>query len=163
MGWTKRQLIDEAFAELALAGYSFDITPEEQQTALRRLDTMLATWEAKGVRVGYAFPTSPEDSSLDAQSGLPDGAVETVFLHLALRIATGFGKQLSSATRKAASDGYDALLWAAARPIEQQLPNTMPRGAGNKPWRTVNQPFFPRPDENPLQIAQGGDLTILPE
>ncbi len=161
--WSKRQLIEEAYAELALADYVFDLTPEEQQTALRRLDAMLATWEAKGVRVGYAFPSSPADSDLDTPSGLPDSAVETVFLNLATRLAPGSGKAIASSTRKAASDGYDTLLWAAARPQQQQLPNTLPRGAGNKPWRTVNQPFFPTPSAEPIAITPGGDLDILPE
>lgn len=161
--WTKRQLIDEAYGELAMQGYVFDISPEEQQTALRRMDTMMATWEAKGIRVGYAFPSSPTDSDLDTPSGLPDSAVETTYLNLAIRLAAGLGKQLQASTRKAASDGYDTLLWAAAAPQQQQLPNTLPRGAGNKPWRTVDQPFFPSPDTNPLRISQGDDLDILPE
>jgi hypothetical protein len=163
MGWTKRELIDEAFGELALQGYEFDITPDEQQTALRRLDTMLATWEAKGVRVGYAFPSSPDDSDLDTPSGLPDSAVETVYLNLAIRLASGFGKQISSDTRRAAREGYDTLLWAAAQPIEQQLPSTMPRGAGNRIWRNSQRPYFPPPDDDPLGLTPGGDLSILPE
>jgi hypothetical protein len=29
MGWTKRALVTEAFGELALAGYDFDLSPEE--------------------------------------------------------------------------------------------------------------------------------------
>lgn len=161
--WTKRQLIDEAYSELALAGYVFDISPEEQQTALRRLDTMMATWEAKGIRVGYAFPAGPDDSDLDQASGLPDSAVETVFLNLAIRRAPGMGKQISSDTRKAARDGYDTLLWAAARPQEQQLPNTMPVGAGNRAWRGNRRPFFPTPCDDTLGITQGGDLFIQPE
>jgi hypothetical protein len=163
VGWTKRQIVDEAFGELALQGYVFDVTPEEQQTALRRLDTMMATWEARGVRVGYAFPSSPDTSDLDTDSGLPDRAVETTYLNLAIRIATGFGKTPASATRLAASEGYDALLWAAAQPQQQQLPNTLPRGAGNKPWRTANQPFFQTPNEDPLPTSRGGDLDFLPE
>jgi hypothetical protein len=104
MGWTKRQLIDEAFSELSLQGYEFDITPEEQQTALRRLDTMLATWDGLGIRVGYLLPSSPDDSDPDSDSGLPDYAVETVYLHLAMRIAAGFGKQLSADTKRSASE-----------------------------------------------------------
>lgn len=161
--WTKRQIVEEAFAELALAGYVFDLSAEELQTALRRLDSMMATWEAKGVRVGYAMPSGPTTSSLDSASGLPDSAVETVYLNLAIRLAAGFGKQVSPDTRKSARDGYDTLLWAAARPIEQQLPSTMPRGAGQKPWRTTDNPFFQPPDDSPLGIAPGGDLDILPE
>lgn len=163
MGWTKRQLINEAFGELALQGYEFDITPEEQQTALRRLDTMMATWEARGVRIGYAFPSSPDASDPDRDSGLPDSAVETVYLSLAIRIAAGFGKQLTSDTKRTAREGFDVLLWAAARPIEQQLPSMLPRGAGNRIWRNSERPFFPAPDDSPLGISQGGDLDILSE
>lgn len=157
--WTKRAIVEEAFAELALQGYVFDLTPEEMQTALRRLDTMLATWEAHGVRVGYAFG----GDDLDAPSGLPDYAVEAAFLGLAVRLAPGFGKQLSSDTRRAANESYDYLLWAAAQPIQQQLPNTFARGAGNRIWRWSQRPFFPTPDSNPLTNPQGGDLGIAPE
>lgn len=162
MGWTKRQLIDEAFGELAL-GSDFDITPEEQQTALRRLDAMMATWETRGVRVGYAFPSSPDASEIGADSGLPDHAVETVALHLAMRLAPGFGKQVTVETRRHAREGFDALLKAAAQPIEQQQPDTMPRGAGNRTWPSNGQrPYFPTPSDSPLGIAQGGALDILP-
>lgn len=159
--WTKRQIIEEAYSELALAGYVFDLSPEEMQTGLRRLDTLMATWEARGVRVGYLFPSGPTASDLDHASGLPDSAVETVYLHLAIRLAPGNGKQIGPDTRKAARDGYDALLWRAAQPIPQQLPDTLPAGAGNKTWRDVNSPFFPTPDQNPLRINSGGDLDIL--
>ncbi len=160
MGWPKRMILDEAYGELGLQGYVFDISPEEQQTALRRLDTMMATWEAKGIRVGYAFPAGPGESDLDVDSGLPDMAVETVYLNLAIRLAAGKGKQLSQSTHSTAKEGYTTLLWRAATPIEQQMPSTMPRGAGNRAWNT-EQPFFPPPDLNPLRVGQNGDLDFL--
>ena len=163
MTWTKRQLVEEAYGELALQGYVFDLSPEELQTGLRRLDTMMATWEGRGVRVGYAMPSSPADSDLDTPSGLPDYAVETSYLNLAIRIAAGAGKALSPETKRVAAEGFNVLLFAAAQPQQQQLPDTLARGAGNKPWRTTDQPFFPTPNQDPLQIAQGGDLQILPE
>ena len=159
--WTKRQLVEEAFAELALAGYVFDATPEEQQTALRRLDAMMAAWEARGVRVGYAFAANPDDADLDAASGLPDYAAEPVFLGLAIRMAPGQGKQLSGDTRAAAREGFAYLLRAAAFPPQQQYPSTTPRGAGNRPWRMVTRPYFPTPDTGPTQIGDGGALNIL--
>lgn len=158
--WTKRELVTEAFAELALQGYEFDITPAEQQGALRRLDAMMAAWEGLGIQVGYLFPSSTA-SDPDDPSGLPDRAVETVYLNLATRIATGYGKQVSGDTRRNAADGYKALLWAAAQPIEQQFPSTLSRGAGNKPWRNSERQFMPPPDESPLRINTGGDLSIL--
>ena len=161
--WTKRQLIYEAFAELAIASYVFDLDPDELQTALRRLDAMMATWYGKGIHVGYAIPSGPSGSDLDDDSGLPDSAVETLCLNLAIRLAPGFGKTVSPDTKKSARDGYDQLLWVSVYPQQQQLPHTMPRGAGNKTWRTTSDPFFPTPNNDPLQITQGGDLDILSE
>jgi P22 tail accessory factor len=159
--WSKGQLVDDAFGEIALANSTFDIDPDERQMALRRLEAMMATWEGKGIRIGYAF--APDPSSIDASqpSGLQDTAVETVFLNLAKRLAAGFGKQLLPSTLSNAKEGYDTLLWAAAMPAEQQLPNTLPRGAGNKPWRLNDRPFMPRPDPSPLGNTPGGDLDIL--
>lgn len=163
MGWSKRQLVNEAYGELALQGYEFDLSPEEVQTALRRMDTMVATWEAKGVRIGYAFPSSPDDSNPDTDAGIPDSAVEAVYMNLAVRLAASNGKQLQGATSRVAKQAYDTLLWPAAQPQQQKLPSTLPRGAGNRIWRNEQNPFFPTPSDSPLGIEQGGDLQILPE
>lgn len=160
--WTKRQIVNEAYGELALQGYEFDISPEEVQTALRRLDTMMATWEGRGIRVGYAFPANPDDSDPDTPSGLPDGAVETVYLNLAIRQAAGNGKQLSPLTARNASDGLTNLLTVAAMPPQQQLPSTLPRGAGNRCWSADN-PFFRRPLHDPLPVDCAGDMNIPQE
>lgn len=161
MGWTKGRIISEAYGELALQGYDFDITPEEQQTALRRLDTMMATWEGKGIRLGYAFPDGPDGSDPSQPAGLPDVAIEAAYLNLAIRLAAGFGKQLTVDTKRTAREAYDTLLRAAAQPIEQQLPNTMPRGAGNKPWGATDRPFFGRPNFERLVSNDPGALDIL--
>lgn len=163
MSWTKGQIIEEAFGVLALAGFVYDLSPDEKQSALRRLDTMMASWEAKGVRIGYAFPGSPDGSDPSDDSGVPDGAIEALYTNLAVRQAGAFGKQLPADTLRAARETYDTLTWAAAQPIEQQLPSTMPRGAGNRIWRNSQRPFFPRPDDDPLRITQGGDMSVQPE
>lgn len=161
MGRTKRQLAADALGAIGIADYEFDVTPAEQLMTIRRLDAMLATWEARGVRVGYLFPSTADGSDPDDDSGLPDSAVETVFLNLAIRVAPSFGKTVSPELKTSARDGWDLLLLAAAQPIEQQLPSTLPRGAGQKPWRAQNQPFFPRPSTDPLQVGPGADLDIL--
>lgn len=156
MSWTKGGLVDEAYAELALAGWVFDLDPEERAMGLRRLDAMLATWEAKGIKLGYST-----GGKLDDESGLPDMAIETVYTNLALRLAAAKGKQVLPTTHLTASAGYETLLWKAAMPPEQQLSGRMPMGAGNKPWRRSNRPFMPPPDDSPLANTPGGDLDIL--
>lgn len=158
MGWTKQQIVEEAYSELAISGYVFDISPEELQTGLRRLDTMLATWNGKGIRLGYPLPSSPADSDLDQDSNLPDSALETVYLNLAIRLAPGNGKQISQDTRNSAKAGYDVLLARAAMPPQVQLPATLPVGAGNKPWRTDN-PFMPAPTD-PITAGTDGPIDF---
>lgn len=145
MGWPKQKIIEEAFGELALAGHVFDLSPDELQAALRRLDTMMATWQAKGIRLGYAFASDTVPSKLDDDSGIADSAVEAVFLNLAKRLAASYGKQLRPSTLATAKEAYDMLLGKAAMPPEQQFPGTLAVGAGNKPWRTQGSPFMPQP------------------
>jgi hypothetical protein len=161
MSWTKADLVNSAYGELSLADAAgIDVTPEERTRAVKRLNAMMGTWAAKGVRIGFNFP-----GGLNDDSGISDMNAETVFLNLAKRLAPALGKALSPETLKNARDGYDTLLWAAAMPPEQQLPHTQPRGAGNKPWRITNaRTFMPHPDTSPLQYDDdSGDLDILQE
>lgn len=144
MGWTKRQILEDAFGELALAGHVYDLTPDELQAACRRLDAMLAMWNGKGICLGYALSSSP-DADIDADSGLPDFAIEPVVMNLSQRLAAGYGKAVLPTTAAAAKEGYDMLIARAAMPSEVQYPETMPRGAGNKPWRYQRGPFVTPP------------------
>jgi hypothetical protein len=151
---TKGELIGDAFAELAIASYVFDLEPEEQQTALRRMDALMAVWESRGIRVGYVY-----GGGLATESGLPQYAHEPVVAALAVRLAPGFGKAVSAQTLATAKSGYDGLMSRSAFPPEQQLRN-LPSGSGNKPDHYVQQPFLPVPTDTPLGIAPGGDLTF---
>ena len=165
MSWTKRQLIADAFGELALASYDWDITPEEELAALRRLNAMLATWSMQGLHLGYHQNASATVADLDEPSGLALYAVEAVVQHLAIRIAASKGKTLPTSTKTAAKTAWDALLSkvASEQVGQQQLASGTPRGAGRKPWRTINQPFAPIPDTSPLQSAADGGLTFTGE
>lgn len=142
--WTKRQLIDQAFSEIGF-GLDFNVTPDENENALRRLDSMMAEWNGKGIRVGYALISTPDDGDIDSDSGVPDVAVEAIYMNLAIRLAPGYGKTLSQDTRITAKQGYNTLLARAVFPTPQPMPSTMPRGAGNRRYG-VNT-FYPTPQE----------------
>jgi len=158
MGWTKRQFVTQAFEEIGLAAYVFDLNPEQLQSGLRRLDSMMATWNAKGIRLGYPLPSSPQDSDLDEQTNVPDSSNEAIYLNLAIRIAPSFGKTPSVDTKATAKAAYDNLLSIAAMPMEMQLPGTLPVGAGNKPWN-IDQPFV-NPPVDPLLAGQDGEIQF---
>ena len=162
MAWTKRALIEAAYAELALASYDFDLSPEEMLAGLRRLDSMMATWAGQGVQVGYVLGTSPDAGSIDDDSGLQSVANEAVYMSLACRIAAGKGKVLAPSTLRNAKQAYDSLLshLASQQVQRQQLPSGTPLGAGNKPWRMTTRPFVSRPDTGPLRTDGDGGLDL---
>jgi hypothetical protein len=161
MGWTKRELITQAFEEIGLASYVFDLTPDQLQSAMRRLDAMIASWNANGIRIGYPLPSSPDAGNIDDDSGIPDAAVEAVYLNLALRLAPGFGKQVLPESKQHADMAYNCLANAAVLPTpERELPGTMPRGQGTKPWRNFNNPFVYQPTGNDIAAGGDGDLTF---
>lgn len=159
MGYSKRQFVSAAFEEIGLASYAFDLQPQQFESALRRLDAMMADWNGKGIRLGYPLPSSPQFSDLDAQSEVPDSANEAIITNLATRIAPSYGKQVMPQTMVTARNAYQTLLSRATMPFEQQLPGTMPSGAGNKPWRVYDDPFLRRPVD-PLLAGQDGQIQF---
>lgn len=133
--WTKQQLIEAAFDELALAHVVFDLDADTLESALRTLDSMMAEWAgAPGISIGYVLPATPDDSNIADDSGIPDSANRPVYTNLAVQLASSRGKTLTPQTIAAATRGYNALLGAAVTPVGQSsgLPII---GAGNKPWR----------------------------
>jgi hypothetical protein len=159
MGYTKRQFILAAFEEIGLASYTFDLQPEQLESARRRLDAMIADWNGKGIRLGYPIPSSPEQGSIDEETFVPDSAYEAIICSLGVRLAPSYGKQVMPMTMATAKQGYDTLLQRATFPLEQQMPSTMPAGAGNKPWRVYDNPFL-RPPVNPVQVGPDGPLEL---
>lgn len=158
MAWTKRQLVVKAFEEIGLAAYVFDLQPEQLQSAVERMDAMIAGWNANGVRIGYPLSTSPSTTDLDTSAGVPDFANEAIYLNLALRLAPAYGKQVSPQTVIFADMAYNNMANQVAIPThERQMPQTMPRGQGTKPWRNFNNPFVYAPQ---AQVDAGSDGPI---
>lgn len=155
MGYTRRDFVNAACEELGVSTYTFDLPPERLEEMGRRLDVMMATWNALGVRLGYTLPTSPGSVDLDAQTGAPDKAYEAIASNLAVKCAAIFGKQPMATTMATARSAYIALLSHFAAPIERQ-PGALPAGAGAKAWQS-GDPFI-TPDAGGL--AAGPDSTL---
>lgn len=153
MSYTKRQLVDAAMAEIGLASYAFDLMPEQRESALRRLDSLMAEWNARGLRLGYPIPDNPADSDIDVDSNIPDAAWEAVITNLALRLAPSYGKQVNIETKVTARHSLNTILARAALPAEMKLPS-MPSGAGNK---AIDSPFTTEPSSD---LIAGPDSTL---
>ena len=154
MSWTKRQYVTAALGELGLASYVFDLQADQIEEAVHRLDSMMAEWNARGIRLGYPLPADPTSTDVDADAGTPDSAHEAVITNLAIRLAPSYGKQVSVDTKTTARHALNTLMARAAFPPEMQLPSSLPAGAGNK-GRTYTQ----EPDD-PIAVGPDGELTL---
>lgn len=152
MGYSKRQIIEESYGEIGMASYVFDLDVDVLQRALRRLDSMMAEWNGRGIRLGYPIPASPDDSDLDELAQVPDWANEAIILNLAVRVAPGHGKTVSPQTLATAKRALDTILAKAAMPPEVQL--TGLRGAGAK---NTSRPFLPAPTDS---LTAGPDSEL---
>lgn len=159
MSWTKRQLIEQAFEEIGMAAYVFDLTPEQMQSAMRRMDAMVSTWMSKNILLGYPVPVNPQNADLDESSNIPDTAVDAVYQNLAIRLAPGFGKAVSMDLKASAKTAYDSLLMTAAFPNEMQYDSSLPLGAGNKPTM-IDRVFVSTPDDGAIQVDSNGQLIF---
>lgn len=160
MAYTKRDIVNRAFEEIGLAGYVYDLAPQQLEGALQRLDAMMATWNGKGIRLGYPLPSSTGASDLDQIIGVPDDALEAMHLNLAVRIAPGYGKTVSPDTKANAQMSYKALLSRSTIPVEMQLGDmTIPSGQGNKGWRYYNDAFLRHPTD-PLTVGPDSILDL---
>lgn len=155
MGYTKRQLVLAAMAEIGLSSYSFDLSTDQLEQALYRLDSMVAAWGARGIQLGYPLPGSPEASNIYAETGLPDWAWDAVVTNLAVRIAPSYGKQTSPDTKATARELYNSLLARFAKPAEIQL-DVLPSGAGHK---DVDKPFLD-PASDSLDAGPDGGIDF---
>lgn len=148
---TKNDIINLAFEELGFAGYVFDLSAEQQQSALSRLDMMMAQWSTKGIRVGY---NGGDDTSPATPLGVTDLAHGAMYLNLAVLLGPMLGKQVSPETKIAAKQAYDALLSRAAMPMPIQL-QQLPAGAGHK------RVIFTTPPTDRLEAGPDAELEFI--
>lgn len=133
----KRQLVDAMFNEVALNGWELDITPEEKDTALKRLDALMWELLGRGMDLGYNFPDGVGQGNLADSLGCPDQAFNGLAILGARKLCPTMGKKLSQESREALSDGMKAVRSASNGFVPTvSLPKGTPLGSGNKPWST---------------------------
>lgn len=161
MSYTKGEIVHGALAEIGLAEYEFDISPEEIVAGIRRLDSMMASWSDSGIVASYPLTNLYDSAAIDENSNIPDVAREAVITNLALRLAPSYGKQISPDLRVAAKSSLNTLMRFYSRPVERQLPS-MPAGAGYK--ATEYNRFTPPPSDKYVEdVSDTIDLSGGPD
>lgn len=157
MGWTKKQLITQAFEELGLSASIYDLTSAQLETAANKLNAMMAAWSTNGVRVGWASPSTQALNDINQDSLAPDFANEAIYTNLAVRLSSSFGKIVSPELKSLAVSSYSDLVNAlTGTPPEYQLPRSLPMGAG---YKRQYYKYTPQ-RQSPLLADDGQELTF---
>lgn len=156
MSWTKQQFVNRAFEEIGMANYNHSLQADQLNAALVTLDALMADWNARGIRLGYPLPSSPEDSALSEETNVPDFANLAIAKNLAIEIAPTVGKNVSPLTMKSADRGMRTVTLRTLAPRERQI-SGMPAGAGHRYRGSKHREFLP-PATDPLRV---GDDDIL--
>lgn len=159
---TKRTIVEMAYEECSLAGYEFNVTPEELFTGLRQLDAIMGELRIQGVPLGYNFPVVFGQGDLEDPNGIPDDAINVIAIKLALRLCPKMGKTMSQDSKAALVSGMTTLrALAAVLPTVYYSYGTI-KGAGNR-WnypgrspylRTGPPPATVTPTPTPSQTPQ---------
>lgn len=164
MAWSKRAIVEAAFEELALAGFEYDLSPEEAQSALKRHNLIMAGWAAKGIQLGQSVVESEGGGDLDDDSGLPTYAVEAAISALSLRICASKGKTPSPMMLHSAKQAREAMLMGRAQligQVEQERRGGTPLGDTNRGFNSAFTPNYSIDrDTSQLSTSPGGYLDV---
>lgn len=150
MGWTKADLIADAWAVNGIANYEFDLSGGQIDNALRILDNMMSEWNGKGIKIGFPLSLSPSDSNTTDDTSIPDFAYTAIIYNLAIRLGPTIGKQALPEVKQTAKTAYETLTIICNTPRTRQMPANYPAGAGNRQTRDA---VFLEPPEDTKQLG----------
>lgn len=132
----KRDIIQRAYGYCGQASYEFELSPEEEVTALRAMNDQLASF---ATACGYNMPQEGDGNAMD-DSGINRTDILGVSYFVAQLLAPTIGKQLMGS--KPAIAAKDAFLAKYQSIPSMGFGRGTIRGAGNRRWG-MRGPFFP--------------------
>jgi len=141
---TKRQIIEMAYEECSLAGYEFNVTPEELFSGLRKLDALMAEWAQSSKDLSYNAPATFGGGDLEDVSGIPDAAINGAAISLAMAIAPAMGKTMSAESRARLVKSMSVISTMCAKRTSVGWARDTVAGAGNRRFGWgYSSPFMP--------------------
>lgn len=135
MAYTKLNIINAAFAEIGISGSNFELTAEQYDEALFRLNMLVAeVCDLMGVDIPYS-----QSGNLTEEMALPIYAVSALYKNLAISLASSYGRDVNITTMASAKRAIDLMLLKSSIPKSRPMPRYLPRGAGAKNY---SNPFF---------------------
>lgn len=142
---TKKGIVEQAFNELALTSYVFQLQAEDIQQGLSLLESRIAQFDAQGIFLNWPFADDPLAVNGNDEIELPFYALSGVVAQLAIDLSSHYGKTVTSATMLRAQVGFQSMIAIGAIPDEVAQNRRAPLGSGNKPWRMYRTFVNPKP------------------
>jgi len=121
-------IIKDALTEITALGAEASLEASDAQTAMRYLNRLMASLDAKGIPLGYTEVSSTADLIT-----VPAGAIEGMVFLLAVRLWTQYsdGAPPPPALVANAVSGLNAMVALAVTIGSTEFPGTLPVGSGN--------------------------------
>ena len=137
---TANKILLNSQVELGVANSITPLEGELQQAAFDALVDMLNEWADVNINLGITLPTNPAD-----ELGNPVGTDTALSTSLALYTASIFRVDPARTLKRKQKKAYRRLKAAYGLWPAQDMPSSLPLGAGNKPG-PYSRRFFPDTD-----------------
>jgi P22 tail accessory factor len=134
---TAGDIIERAFKRILVGGADAAPEADEYADALADLNSMMAGFEANGIRLGYTEVDNVSDNVT-----IPSAAILGVVSNLAVTIAPDYGGTVSPILADQARSGMNTLRKLGCPRIRTSFPNTLPMGSGNMEYGGWDDEYF---------------------
>lgn len=146
----KATTINSAYSQMRISGLTVIPTPEDQELALFRLESMMAEFELRNICLHYNFEETPDPAT---DTGVVHGASHMMQTNLAIRLIADFNKVVPATLNQQAMQSLSTVSgWVALTNLRQvQAPRRMARGSGNtlrfNRWTRFERPTILPPND----------------
>ena len=150
---TALSIIEDSYGEIRVKKAGIDLTEDEIDTAIRKLNRLMVEWDSIGIHLGFR---KVSDSGED--TGIPDWAENATITTLAMRLASTFGKAVADELNLAQRISFKSMQNRSTEPVSVNYPDILPVGSGNDRWADDQSVFFVDTTRDDLQSESNGSL-----
>lgn len=148
------EIITDALEEILVQADEAPIEASEGRAALRLLNDMMYSYDAKGIHLGYTWL----DSTGDVLT-VPLGAIRWIKLQLAIELAPKYDATVTEDILRKTKDAFQAVLNLTVDMADSEYPSTLPQGSGNVYPDGAYYPFYPD-QQDTILTETGGSIAL---
>lgn len=148
------EIVTDALEEIVVQADEAPIEPSEGRAAIRILNDMMFSLDARGISLGYTVVTS-----LGSAITVPLGAIRWMKVQLAIDLAPKYDVQVTAMMLQKAKEAFQAVLNLSVEVTNAEYPATLPQGSGNDYPGYEDTTFYPE-QEATILTETGGSIAL---